>query len=59
MKPLVYKKAKRVRRPPPIRMKLHITKGDTVQVISGEEKGKQGQGAPGLSQDRPDQGRRG
>ncbi|MFL5531295.1 MAG: KOW motif-containing protein, partial [Gemmatimonadales bacterium] len=23
-------------------MRLHITKGDTVQVISGEEKGKQG-----------------
>ena len=42
MKPLVYKKAKRVRRPVPVRMKLHITKGDTVQVISGEEKGKQG-----------------
>src|SRR4029079_794921 len=42
MKPLVYKKAKRIRRPPPTRMKLHITKGDTVQVISGEEKGKQG-----------------
>jgi large subunit ribosomal protein L24 len=42
MKPLVYKKAKRVRRPPPTRMKLHITKGDTVQVISGDDKGKQG-----------------
>jgi large subunit ribosomal protein L24 len=42
MKPLVYKKAKRVRRPVPTRMKLRITKGDTVQVISGEEKGKQG-----------------
>jgi large subunit ribosomal protein L24 len=42
MKPLVYKKAKRVRRPAPTRMRLHITKGDTVQVISGEEKGKRG-----------------
>jgi large subunit ribosomal protein L24 len=42
MKPLVYKKAKRVRRPPPVRMRLHLTKGDTVQVISGEEKGKRG-----------------
>jgi large subunit ribosomal protein L24 len=42
MKPLVYKKAKRVRRKPPTRMRLHITKGDTVQLISGEEKGKQG-----------------
>src|SRR5262245_53522840 len=42
MKPLVYKKAKRIRRPAPTRMKLHITKGDTVQVISGDDKGKQG-----------------
>ena len=42
MKPLVYKKAKRVRHQPPTRMRLHITKGDTVQVISGEEKGKRG-----------------
>ena len=43
MKPLVYKKAKRVRQPAPVRMKLHITKGDTVQVISGDDKGKRGQ----------------
>jgi large subunit ribosomal protein L24 len=42
MKPLVFKKAKRVRRQPPTRMRLHITKGDTVQVISGDDKGKQG-----------------
>jgi large subunit ribosomal protein L24 len=42
MKPLVYKKAKRVRRPAPVRMRLHVTKGDTVQVISGDDKGKQG-----------------
>jgi large subunit ribosomal protein L24 len=42
MKPLVYKKAKRVRRPAPTRMRLHLTKGDTVQVISGDEKGKRG-----------------
>jgi large subunit ribosomal protein L24 len=42
MKPLVFKKAKRVRHEPPVRMRLHITKGDTVQVISGEDKGKQG-----------------
>ena len=42
MKPLVYKKAKRVRHQAPTRMRLHITKGDTVQVISGEEKGKRG-----------------
>jgi large subunit ribosomal protein L24 len=42
MKPLVYKKAKRVRHQAPVRMRLTITKGDTVQVISGDDKGKQG-----------------
>jgi len=42
MKPLVYKKAKRVRHQPPTRMRLSITKGDTVQVISGDDKGKRG-----------------
>ena len=42
MKPLVYKKAKRIRQKPVIRMTLHITQGDTVQVISGEDKGKRG-----------------
>jgi large subunit ribosomal protein L24 len=42
MKPLVYRKAKRVRHKPPVRMRLHVTKGDTVQVISGDEKGKRG-----------------
>jgi large subunit ribosomal protein L24 len=42
MKPLVYKKAKRVRHQPPVRMRLHVTKGDTVQVVSGDDKGKRG-----------------
>ncbi|HEX5387259.1 MAG TPA: 50S ribosomal protein L24 [Gemmatimonadales bacterium] len=42
MKPLVYKKRKRVRHAPPERMRLHITKGDTVQIVSGDEKGKRG-----------------
>ena len=42
MKPLVYKKAKRIRKKPPVRHRLRITKGDTVQVISGDDKGKQG-----------------
>jgi large subunit ribosomal protein L24 len=42
MKPLVYKKARRVRHAPPVRQKLHVTKGDTVQVISGDDKGKRG-----------------
>ena len=40
MKPLVCKKAKRVRQKPVTRVKLHITKGDLVQVISGDDKGK-------------------
>jgi large subunit ribosomal protein L24 len=42
MKPLVYKKAKRVRHQAPVRQRLHLTKGDTVQVISGDDKGKRG-----------------
>ena len=42
MKPLVYKKARRVRQKPVVRHKLHVTKGDEVQVISGDDKGKQG-----------------
>ena len=42
MKPLVYKKAKRVRHQAPTRMRFSITKGDTVQVISGDDKGKRG-----------------
>ncbi len=42
MKPLVHKKAKRVRRTAPVFLKLHITKGDTVQIISGDDKGKRG-----------------
>jgi large subunit ribosomal protein L24 len=40
MKPLVYKKRKRQRNQPTPRVKLHVTKGDTVQVISGDDKGK-------------------
>lgn len=40
MKPLVFKKRKRVRNAPKPRVKLHVTKGDTVQVISGDDKGK-------------------
>ena len=42
MKPLVFKRAKRIRRPAPVRQRLHLTKGDTVQVISGDDKGKRG-----------------
>ena len=55
MKPLVYKKAKRVRHKAPVRQRLHITKGDTVQVISGDDKGKQGKVLEVYPQDRPDQ----
>ena len=40
MKPLVHRKAKRVRMKAPVRQKLHITKGDLVQVVSGDDKGK-------------------
>lgn len=42
MRPLVYRKGKRKRKAPAIRHKMSITKGDTVRVISGEEKGKEG-----------------
>lgn len=43
MKPLVYKKASRQRTAAVTpRIRLHVTKGDTVQVISGDEKGKRG-----------------
>ena len=42
MKPLVYKKAKRIRHQAPVRQRFHVTKGDTVQVISGDDKGKRG-----------------
>lgn len=43
MKPLVYKKSKR--RPAKVRnvrTKMHVTKGDVVIVISGDDKGKRG-----------------
>jgi large subunit ribosomal protein L24 len=42
MKPLVYKKAKRLRHRPVERQGLRITAGDTVQVLSGDDKGKRG-----------------
>lgn len=40
MKPLVYKKRRRERNQPIVRVRMHVTKGDTVQVISGDDKGK-------------------
>ncbi len=44
MRLLVYRRTQREKRKPvrQPRPKLHITKGDTVVVISGEEKGKRG-----------------
>src|SRR5437762_12339721 len=43
MKPLVYKKSRtRPDAREPEHHKLHITKGDTVRVISGEYRGKEG-----------------
>jgi large subunit ribosomal protein L24 len=44
MKPLVHKKTRKARRTQavPQGQKLHVTKGDTVQVISGDDKGKRG-----------------
>jgi large subunit ribosomal protein L24 len=42
MKPLVYKKSRRVRGRKPTRHKLHVAKGDTVRVISGDDRGKEG-----------------
>ena len=42
MKPLVYKKSRKVRGTEPERHKLHLAKGDTVRVISGEHRGREG-----------------
>ena len=42
MKQLVHRKTKRIRNAAPLPQKMHVTKGDTVQVISGDDKGKRG-----------------
>jgi large subunit ribosomal protein L24 len=42
MKPLVYKKSRKVRGTEPERPKLHLAKGDTVRVIRGEHRGREG-----------------
>ena len=42
MRVLVHRKAKRVRAKAVVRHRLHVTKGDTVQVVSGDDKGKRG-----------------
>lgn len=42
MRRLVYKKSRKVRGQEPDRHKLHIAKGDTVRVIRGDDRGKEG-----------------
>jgi large subunit ribosomal protein L24 len=42
MKPLVYKKSRKVRGMEPKRHKMHVAKGDTVRVIRGEHRGREG-----------------
>ena len=42
MKPLVYRKSRRARRAAPRPPRLHIAKGDTVRVIRGEHRGREG-----------------
>jgi large subunit ribosomal protein L24 len=42
VKPLVYRKSRRSPGHEPERHKLHIAKGDTVRIIAGEQRGKEG-----------------
>ena len=42
MKPLVYKKKKRVKNGPIRHQKMHVTKGDLVRVIAGADRNKEG-----------------
>jgi len=44
MKPLIYKKRSRTKRTKPVARarKMHVTKGDLVVVLSGDDKGKRG-----------------
>src|ERR1041385_6621564 len=42
MKPLVYKKSRRDRAQVVIPLTTQITRGDTIQVIRGDDKGKRG-----------------
>jgi large subunit ribosomal protein L24 len=42
MKPLVYKKSRREPGTKPARHKMHITKGDRVRVLRGEDRGTEG-----------------
>ena len=38
----VYRKSKRKKNQPVVRHRMHITRGDTVRVVSGDDKGKEG-----------------
>ncbi len=42
MRRIVHRKAKRKRNQPVVRYRMHITRGDTVRVVSGDDKGKEG-----------------
>ena len=42
MRRLVYRKSRRTRGAEPPRHKLHVAKGDTVRVIRGEHRGREG-----------------
>ena len=42
MRRLVHRKRKRIRNGPVIHYKMHITRGDTVRVVSGDDKGMEG-----------------
>jgi large subunit ribosomal protein L24 len=42
MRKLVYRKSRKIRGTEPERHKLHIAKGDTVRVIRGDDRGKEG-----------------
>ncbi len=42
MRRLVYRKSRRTRGGEPPRHKLHVAKGDTVRVIRGEHRGREG-----------------
>ncbi len=42
MRRLVHRKSKRTRNGPVLRFKMHITRGDMVRVVSGDDKGVEG-----------------
>ena len=42
MRRLVHRKRKRIRNGPVIHYKMHITRGDTVRVVAGDDKGMEG-----------------